>query len=133
MIVYAILVTLFLSPALISHSPASSWFAEKQLLSEEVDASPELFDAFAGNAAAEKSPEYNLDRELGLVTPDQERDGSSSSSSSGSIRIVPSHFSSRLSSSGSAEEKTDDSDLSPVEEPFEMISSAEFRSEVPDE
>lgn len=129
MIVYAILVTLFLSPALLSHPSASSLFTEKRL-SGEVDLVPEPFEAFSAKGSAE----YNLDREMGILTPDQERDGSSSSSSSGSIRIVPSHFSARLSSSGSTEDRTDDSaDLSPAEEPFEMISSAEFRTEGPDQ
>lgn len=89
-----------------------------------------LFDAFSDKR--EEQPDFTLDRELGIVTPDPEREGSSSSSSKSSIRIVPSHFSGRQSSASDAEDRLDSDDSADgtaMDEPFEMISVAEMRND----
>lgn len=132
LVVYTILVAFFLSPALLSHPSVCGLFVEKeeQIGVDESMPKSQLFDAFS--ETREERSSYSLDRELGIVTPDQEREGSSSSSSKSSIRIVPSHFSGRQSSASDAEdriESDDSADGSPLEEePFEMISVAELRN-----
>lgn len=129
-VVYSILVSAFLSPVLISMYTDSCFASGKLPADHELDSPSGLFDPLP--AAEREEDVYNLDHELGIVTPSVEREGSTSSSGKSSIRIVASHFSGRNSSGSeisedAAEDSADDS--SPNDEPFEMISDSDVRSD----
>ena len=135
LVMYTILIAFFLSPALLSLPSVCSLFVDHPdslIATEETVPNADLFDAFSRQRDEQSC--YSLDRELGIVSSDPDREGSSGSSSKSSIRIVSSHFSGRQSSASDAEDRTesdDSADGSPLEEPFEMISVAELRSHSP--
>lgn len=139
LVVYTVLLIFFLSPALLSHPSICGLFADGRdsdhhCHDEETMPKSGLFDAFSEKR--EEQSCFSLDRELGLVTPDPEREGSSSSSSKSSIRIVSSHFSGRQSSASDAEDRLDSDDSADgtaMDEPFEMITVAELRNDVPEQ
>lgn len=129
LVVYVILVTCFLLPAILSQPSLCSFFAGDQLTVEDDEIVPkaELFDALSNRSDGRS--DYSLDRELGIVAPYTEREGSSSKSS---IRIVPAHFSGRIGSAGDVEDRSDSDDSvdgNLLDEPFEMISSAELQND----
>lgn len=127
-VVYTILVSAFLSPVFLTRWSTGCFFPDDQNSHDhELESKSDVFDALKTEESQEKG--YNLDHELGIVSPGLEREGSTSSSGKSSIRIIASHFSGR-NSSGSDDAGLDSADdSSPNEEPFEMISDTDVRSD----